>query len=441
MLARKDMVDRLNALTLKYNLRWEDIKYDMDKALAEINFLMGTRYPTFSSKLLTDNSTYSIRIGGIQVPIIKDDYFHSVVFPYVAMEVLAREEEFTTVYSKYQEEFEKGKHKMFSNEFAFVPDYFKRNRDEGVIFPTTKHVHMIGKSYTNITNPYGDAYPNHHNEHRHLDRPEFKVIYHINNEHMIKPEHFVEDTQVYTYGELAIVQGYGGGHLSVDGTQYYTFAGWSKSHLTNEIIDPGTEVEMLDDLNLYAVWQPDYTIQIINNAVKIKSTYMNKVRDIIIPEYIGGTRITAIDSHFSNDPNSVLTSIILPASIRLIKEYAFKNTPVESIIFTEHEITPKYPALKIETRAFHNTPNLTNITLPYAFTTMSRAMFNEFDTDGETVLQMHRTINIRRTFNEMLVLNELSPSAPENNEAGVESYYFSHESGTYTRTVNWGWSD
>lgn len=440
MLTRKDMVDRLNALTLKYNLRWEDIKYDMDKALAEINFLMGTRYPAFSNKLLMDNSTYSIRIKGMQVPIIKDDYFHSVVFPYVAMEVLAREEEFTTVYSKYQEEFEKGKHKMFSNEFAFVPDYFKRNRDEGVIIPSTKHVHMKGKSYRNITNPYGDAYPNHHNKHRHLDRPEFKVIYHINNEHMIKPEHFVEDTQVYTYGELATIQGYGTAHLSVDGLTIHTFAGWSKSYLSAEgLVEAGAKVEMVDDLNLYAVWSQEYTVEVINNAIKIKSSYTDKVRNIIIPEYIGGTRVTTIDEKFSGNPNSVLTSVIIPASVKLIENGAFKGTPVESIIFTEHDITPKYPRLKIESEAFHNTPNLYNITLPYAFTTMRPDMFNQFDVDGETVLQMHRVINIRRTFNEMLRLNNIS--SDENDQEDIENNYFSAKDGTYTRTVNWGWGD
>lgn len=149
---RKDMLTRLNQLTLKYNLRWEDIKYDADKAIDEINTLLGANYPLLSDIFLTDDSTYTIRVGDEDVKIIEDKYFHSVILPYIAMEILAREEEFTTIYSKYQAELAIGKAVMFAKEFNYVPDRFKRTRSEGVFFasknkPLKQHRHKEDNPY------------------------------------------------------------------------------------------------------------------------------------------------------------------------------------------------------------------------------------------------------------------------------------------------------
>lgn len=134
---RKQIIDELNKLTLRYNLTWDTVKTDIDKAIQQINFLLGVEYPKASDILLHDNSTYTIRVDGRDVEIIKSMYFHSVVIPYVAMEILARDEEFTTIYSKYQQEYMEGKFIMFSNEFNNVPDRFKRKSDSGagVFFP------------------------------------------------------------------------------------------------------------------------------------------------------------------------------------------------------------------------------------------------------------------------------------------------------------------
>ena len=45
MLTQQDLINRLNQLTLRYNLTWFDIKYDADKAINKINSFMGTKYP------------------------------------------------------------------------------------------------------------------------------------------------------------------------------------------------------------------------------------------------------------------------------------------------------------------------------------------------------------------------------------------------------------
>lgn len=154
---RKDMLTRLNQLTLKYNLRWEDIKYDADKAIDEINTLLGAKYPLLSDILLTDDSSYTIRVENEDVKIIEDKYFHSVILPYIALEILAREEEFTTIYSKYQAELAVGKAVMFSKEFNYVPDRFKRSRSEGVFFASKNEPlkqHRSRRSKHKEDNPY-----------------------------------------------------------------------------------------------------------------------------------------------------------------------------------------------------------------------------------------------------------------------------------------------
>lgn len=416
MLTRKEMVDRLNQLTLKYNLTWEQVRFDMAKALDEINFLMGTDYPKFEDKLINDNSTYTIRIKGVDREIIKEEYFHSVIFPYVAMEILAREEEFTTVYSKYEAELEKGKFKMFSNEFNHVPDYFKRSVPEGVMFPTGHPRNPIN-----------------HNKPIKVDRPEFRIRYHINNDEMIKPEHFVEDTNLYSYNDKAIILDYGMAHFSHDGLKLFTFAGWKVNKYNHSDIDyvGDAEIVVKDDLDLYAMWNEEYTVRVSDGVLSIKQAYRESIPHLHIPEYVGGQRVTALDTEFLQvtSGTSNLNSIILPASISLIKERAFSGYKGSTIEFTEHDITPKYPALTIKAGAFEDTENLANITLPYALMYMEGKIFPEMPD-----VQMHRTINIRRSKDEMKALNHTRYT-------DIETEAFGENSGTYTRTVNWGYSN
>lgn len=133
---RSELITELNRMTLRYNLTWSDIKSDADKAIHQVNNLLGTDYPMLSKIMLSDNSEYSERVDDEDVPIIKDVYFYSVIIPFMAMEILARDEEFTTIFSKYQQEYMQGKFQMFSNEFNHVPDRYKRARVEGVFFPS-----------------------------------------------------------------------------------------------------------------------------------------------------------------------------------------------------------------------------------------------------------------------------------------------------------------
>lgn len=133
---RRELLKLLNKETLRYNLTWEDVKDDCDRAIIQINGLLGADFPKMSSRLTSEDAEYSDRIDEVDVPIIKDAYFYSIVIPFVSMEVLARDEEFTTVFSKHQQDLMQGKFKMFSSEFNHIPDRYKRTRVEGVFFPS-----------------------------------------------------------------------------------------------------------------------------------------------------------------------------------------------------------------------------------------------------------------------------------------------------------------
>lgn len=133
---RIDIVNELNRLTLRYNLTWEDVKVDADKAIYQVNNLLGVNYPMLSERMLNDYSEYVDRVDEEDIPIIKDVYFYSVIIPFMAMEILSRDEEFTNIFSKYQQDYLQGKYQMFSNEFNYIPDRYKRNRTEGVFFPS-----------------------------------------------------------------------------------------------------------------------------------------------------------------------------------------------------------------------------------------------------------------------------------------------------------------
>jgi len=133
---RKKLIAELNRLTQRHNLKWDDVKADGDKAVRQINSLLGASFPPLTERLLSDESVYVDRVDGVDVPIIAEGYFDTVVIPFICLEVLARDEEFTTIFQKYQQDLMQGKFQMFSSEFNHIPDRYKRTRVEGVFFPS-----------------------------------------------------------------------------------------------------------------------------------------------------------------------------------------------------------------------------------------------------------------------------------------------------------------
>ena len=350
MITLQEIINRLNQLTLRYNLQWSDIKYDADKAIAKINAFMGTCYPKMSDHLVSPQSTYTVNVGGVQQEIFPEEYIHSVVIPFIAMEVLARDEEFTTIYNKYTMELEDGLFTMFQKEFNRVPMVFRQNPDQGVFFAADTAEGLIQRNQQN-------------------DLPVFKfrVHYHLNNPDIILSSFtattFVEDTTAYLYDEVATVLGWSTDLLSFDGSRAYKFLGWTRdrAQVTTSYIEEGAQITMKSDVHLYANWGQISTLAITTTGVvSIKDTYKLSLTYLQIPDYVNGVAVKTIPADFASGATQLKT-IALPTHLTTIEPYAFRNFNGESItLFEGAGVSP----VTIKTNAFASTPNLHEITLP-----------------------------------------------------------------------------
>ncbi len=240
MITQQAIVDEINRLTLQYNITWLDILIDADKAITKINNFIGTKYPSMSSVLDAPTRTYAFRSGveedgPVDTPYFPDEHIYGVVIPFIAMEVLARDEEFTTVYNKYANDLEDGLFQMFQKEFNRVPLAFRQNPDAGVFFAADSALSEVARN--------GEA-----------DLPvyKFKVHYHINQEDIALGDiRFVEDTRAYLYEDTTVVKGWNTELISADGIKVYSFTGWSRD--PNSVADAecavGTEITLLTDVH------------------------------------------------------------------------------------------------------------------------------------------------------------------------------------------------
>jgi hypothetical protein len=376
MLTQQELIDRLNQLTLRYNLTWFDIKYDADKAINKINNFLGTKYPKISEYMVSPNSTYSITTSkevmvgdelveqNTEYEIIKEEYFHSVIIPYIAMEVLARDEEFTTIYTKYNSELEDGLYNMFQKEFNKVPFEFRQNPDQGVFFEMDS---ALGKIQ-------------HNDRHNNVPTFKFKIHYIPNQSDLALPSTFVQDTKAYNYGEEATIlfwpestQVY-----STDYNKVYTFVGWSRERNVNQAVYTVTNVTpviMKESLNLYGVWTPASTLSVGTTGERIltiNSVHRQSMQRLIIPEFVNGVRPLTIPQSFvsSNQvvPGDLLNYIALGTSIRVLNTNSFNNFQGTEIILNEGLET-------IRAFSFANTPNLHEIIIPASVTTIETNAF------------------------------------------------------------------
>ena len=371
MLTQQDILDRLNQLTLRYNLTWYDIKYDADKAIHKINTFMGTKYPKMSEVLVSAKSSYAINQEGVLVPIFPEEYIHSVVIPFIAMEILARDEEFTTIYNKYSIELEQGLFHMFQQEFNRVPLVFRQNPDQGVFFASDS---ALGRVQRNST--------------KDLPVFKFRVYYHINNSDIVlhAGEQFVQDTRAYLYNDTAIVKGWNTAMISLYGHTAYHFVGWMRNptEVTSEEIEEGNVLEIKSDIHLYAKWNKESTLNISDNGiVSIKNTYRRSLVNLEIPDYIQAKPVRIIPTNFifnteepvSNFHATNLERIVLPSTLNEIQNSAFNGFRGTSIVFPTLPISSTYAGIAIGNSAFTSTPNLVNIVLPTNIHTIKQLAF------------------------------------------------------------------
>jgi len=385
MLTQQELIDRLNQLTLRYNLTWFDIKYDADKAITKINSFLGTKYPKLTQYLKTPTDTYSIPEVKIdengneqtvaEYEIIKEEYFHSVIIPYIAAEILARDEEFTTIYNKYLLEMQDGLFDMFQKEFNSIPVEFRQNPGQGVFFGLDTAQGIIQ-----------------HNE-RNLNIPtfRFRINYYPDNNNLYIPtgNSFTIDSKVYLYDEVATIKYPLAGSnefASLDGQFIYTFAGWTREHRAAGVtasngytvaqlgVTGGIKVPMRADLNLYAFWTSINTLDITSlGLVSINIDARPKLINLIIPEKIGSIIAKTIKSNFITTPTpptpDLLTQgIYLPKSILELQANAFDG-------FKGHTILLNQGLTIIRANAFANTPSLFEIVIPDSVTTIEAGAF------------------------------------------------------------------
>jgi hypothetical protein len=410
-LTQQELVDRLNQLTLHYNLTWFDIKYDADKAIDKINSYMGTIYPKMSDVLSSPTSTYSIPVGGVNHPYFPEHYLHSVVIPYVAMEILARDEEFTTIYNKYMTELEDGLFNMFQREFNKVPLAFRQQPDQGVFFASESALGRIARN--NLAD---------------LPVFKFKVNYNVNNADIVLNTAFVKDEKAYLYNEVATILDWNIDVLSYDGTKVYHFLGWgrNRNEVTVSPIQAGATMIMTADVNLYAQWEVINTLTITPaGEVALKDLYMGSLTYLIIPDTISGIPVRSIKSNFlmnlSGGGHAInIQTIILPHFLTHIRSNAFNGFQGEHIILPETLISSTYPGITIEINAFTATPSLTNITIPLNVTHIAAGAF-------PVVNHKHLTIRCRR----------FQTPTPD---GWINGWYAASGGTNYTVEVVWGYN-
>lgn len=322
-MTQQELMQYLNRLTVGYRLIWDDVKYDADKAINKINDYLGTCYPDMSDVMIAPHSTYSIIVKGKPLPIFPKRYIISIVIPYIASEVLARDEEFTTIYNKYLVEVEEGLYNMFQNEFNKVPPMFRQDKDEGVFFAVDHPLHKVSMHKQNI--------------------PEirFNIHYHINNPDIDIIDTFVQDLNTYKYGETVEVQTIDNTFIHATGAYAYEFKCWSYDiiDLNNYAED---EIKITSDVHLYALWNKIDTLQIADGVVSIKDDYNDKLTRLIIPKYIGNEYVTTIGPNCYCDCTS---EIMLPQINLTIDTDAFKGYKGKLIL-------PRYDYIR-------NSPNIT----------------------------------------------------------------------------------
>jgi len=426
MLTQQELIDRLNQLTLRYNLTWFDIKYDADKAINKINSFLGAKYPKLSDPLYMGRGpegTYSFTTTvkddknndvTTEYEIIKEEYFHSVIIPYIAMEILSRDEEFTTIYNKYMTEMNDGLFDMFQKEFNSVPFEFRQNPNEGVFFGLDTAQGIIQ-----------------HNE-RNLNIPTFKFSVHYypnNNDIDLGNESFTTDPKAYVYDEEAtILYPSSTYYYSTDGAKAYQFKSWSRQLKVlaasyTEVVGTPTKVRMRSDLNLFAFWDETEVLLISSSGVvTINAVHRAALLNLVIPEYENGIQVITIPTSFITAPatspaltpttDKLTGSIYLPSSVNIVSANAFTSFQGERIVLNEG-------LLSIGTNAFSATPNLKEIIIPSTVTTISSLAF-------PVVSGKHLIIKVR-------VLEANKP-------VGWVNDWYAASTSTYTVEIIWGYN-
>lgn len=356
-MTQQDMINELNKMVIGYNITWSAIKYDADKAIMKINAHLGAEYPMMSEIMVSPNHRYTLKYKNIDKPIFPERYILTVILPFIATEVLARDEEFTTIYNKYAMDFENGLFDMFQNEYNKVPLVFRQDSDVGVFFSKDVNEHKIRLE-------------------KDRELPEFKynVYYHINTDKYNSTKQFTFDVNKYDYGSSVVVLDTTVLEF-INGIYVYRFIGWSREPNGNIIHYPEEELKSISsDIHLYAMWKEVCILNITESGlISIKEEYKNSVKYLNIPIYVNGIRVTAISENFTVGTNVVYVS--LPKTSLTIHKGAFSNSTLKEIIFPKYDYLRNYPHIKLFNECIKDT-SISYLYLPYSITTIETLSIN-----------------------------------------------------------------
>lgn len=348
-MTQQDIVEELNRIIVGYNITWDSIKYDADRAIEKINNHLGAKFPLMSDVLLGPQHKYALLMNGSYVPIFNKKYILTVVIPFIATEVLARDEEFTTIYNKYLLDFENGLFDMFQYEFNRVPLTFRQPKDVGVFFEYDTPQRKI----------QDDAMKN-------LPVFKFKVHYHLNAEFDIDVP-FTFDNNLYDYGSKATVLDATVKEV-IDGLYTYKFEGWEwhndKFNTVN--INTGATLDILGEIHLYAVWNKTCVLGWdSNNKLVIKN---KNIITLNIPKYVEGKLVTEIPTDFTSECNKLI-HISLPKTNLTLKSNAIAGTTIQSLEFPKYDYIRETPNITLDGSSITGT-SINHLYIPYSVKTV-----------------------------------------------------------------------
>lgn len=351
-MTQQDMIFELNKMVIGYNITWDKVKYDADKAIMKINAHLGAEYPMMSDILLSPNHRYTIRYKNADVPIFPKKYILTVVLPFIASEVLARDEEFTTIYNKYVMDVENGLFEMFQNEFNKVPLVFRQDSDVGVFFErgTKEYKHKLHKEHI-------------------LPEFKFNVYYHVNNNSFKQDRQFTIDVNRYAYGSTVNLLPSTVDEF-IEDIYVHKFTGWMLNPSDTVIYNPGDLIENIKgDVHLYACWDSECILNTdALGDVSIVPEYKSKVTYLTIPTYVRGRLVKSISENFASDTN--LIHVELPKTNLTIYSNAFDCPTLQELVIPEYDYLRESPNITIYTDAIINT-SIASLHIPYSVRNMS----------------------------------------------------------------------
>lgn len=354
-MTQQDIVFEIRRMLSDNSITWDDIKIDADRAIVRINAHLGADYPMMSDIMQYYLHKYTmIDSNGTEQHIFPKKYIYTVVLPYIASEVLAREEEFTTIYNKYVMDYENGLFDMFQNEYNRVPLAFRQDSDIGVFFSSDNPKHVIHKKRDDT-----------------LPEFTFRIYYHFNESEYPNETTFTFDDNKYGYDKQAYVKD-STVKSYINSIYYYSFRGWTKDPLDiSTIIHPGDLIKNIKhDIHLYAVWNKICLLDVSNgnrliaNSDTISSLVFDNVRTLVIPEFINGKTFTHIPSSFSSVFKNLI-SLVLPRCNLTLEAGSLNITSLTDLVFPKYDYLHEKPKYILNSDCIKNT-SVHQLYLPYS---------------------------------------------------------------------------